>query len=161
MNSLELLEDAGRVPLAILLYTGMRRGEVLALRWEKIDWKRRLIYVDQAVTFLNNQPVVGPTKRETGNRFIPLDDHLADVLRPFRQISGYVVGGWCESYDREDIYPDVAEDREADQFIWRYAAYLSPYIYYPCVLFWDRRQNAARHRGPLGYQDDNGQIHPS
>lgn len=92
MNNLGLLEDADRVPLAILLYTGMRRGELLALRWEKIDWKRRLVYVDQAITFLNNQPVLGQTKSEAGNRFIPLDDRLADVLRPFRQISGYIVG---------------------------------------------------------------------
>ena len=92
MNNLGLLEDADRLPLAILLYTGMRRGEMLALRWEKIDWKRRLVYVDQAITFLNNQPVLGQTKSEAGNRFIPLDDRLADVLRPFRQISGYIVG---------------------------------------------------------------------
>lgn len=92
MKDLALLEATDKVSLAILLYTGMRRGEVLALRWEKIDWKRRLIYVDQAVTFLNNQPVLGQTKSEAGNRCIPLDDRLAEVLRPFRQISGYIVG---------------------------------------------------------------------
>lgn len=92
MKNIMLLDDADRIPLAILMYTGMRRGEVLALRWEKIDWKCRLICVDQAVTFLNNQPVLGQTKSEAGNRLIPLDDRLVDILRPFGQIRGYVVG---------------------------------------------------------------------
>ena len=59
MEKLFLLEAKDRIPLAILLYTGVRRGEALGLRWENLDWKKGVIHIEQAVTFLNNQPVLG------------------------------------------------------------------------------------------------------
>ena len=82
--------------LALLIFTGMRRGEVIALRWEDIDWKKRLIAVKRAVTYKNNRPVIGKTKSEAGNRLIPLDEQLAALLQPFRQIKGFIIGDGCE-----------------------------------------------------------------
>ena len=61
---LYLLEGEDRILLTVLLYTGMRRGELIGLRWEDIDWKRRLITIERAVTFQNNQPVIGAPKSE-------------------------------------------------------------------------------------------------
>ena len=92
MDKLSLLEAKDRIPLAILLYTGVRRGEALGLRWENLDWKRGVIHIEQAVTFLNNQPVLGETKSDAGIRTVPFDERLMDVLRPYRQISGFIVG---------------------------------------------------------------------
>ena len=92
MDKLSLLEAKDRIPLAILLYTGVRRGEALALRWENLDWKRGVIHIEQAVTFLNNQPVLGETKSDAGIRTVPFDERLMDVLRPYRQIAGFIVG---------------------------------------------------------------------
>ena len=68
MDKLFLLEAKDRIPLAILLYTGVRRGEALGLRWENLDWKKGVIHIEQAVTFLNNQPVLGKTKSDAGIR---------------------------------------------------------------------------------------------
>lgn len=70
----------------------MRRGEVLGLCWENIDWEKKLINVEQAVTFYNNQPVVGETKSEAGNRAIPLDSQLEAILKPTKKESGFVIG---------------------------------------------------------------------
>lgn len=92
MDKLSLLEAKDRIPLAILLYTGVRRGEALGLRWENLDWKKGVIHIEQAVTFLNNQPVLGETKSDAGIRTVPFDERLMDVLRPYRQISGFIVG---------------------------------------------------------------------
>jgi len=83
-------EDA--MLLELLIFTGMRRGEVIGLRWEDIDWKKRLIAVKRAVTYRNNRPVVGKTKSEAGNRLIPLDEQLAAFLQPCRQLNGYIIG---------------------------------------------------------------------
>lgn len=92
MDKLLLLEAKDRIPLAILLYTGVRRGEALGLRWENLDWKRGVIHIEQAVTFLNNQPVLGETKSDAGIRTVPFDERLMEILRPYRQISGFIVG---------------------------------------------------------------------
>ena len=78
--------------LALLIFTGMRRGEVLGLRWEDIDFAKKLIHVEQNVTFAENQPRVGSTKTKSGKRIIPLDDRLAEFLKPFGK-SGYIIGG--------------------------------------------------------------------
>ena len=85
-----------RLLLALLIFTGMRRGEVIALRWEDIDWKKRLIAVKRAVTYKNNRPVIGKTKSEAGNRLIPLDEQLAAILQPYRQIHGFIIGDGTE-----------------------------------------------------------------
>lgn len=92
MDKLSLLEAKDRIPLAILLYTGVRRGEALGLRWENLDWKKGVIHIEQAVTFLNNQPVLGETKSDAGIRTVPFDERLMEILRPYRQISGFIVG---------------------------------------------------------------------
>ena len=92
MSDLYLLEGDDRLLLAVLLYTGMRRGEAIGLRWEDIDWKRRLIAIERAVTYQNNRPVIGEPKSEAGKRQVPLDDRLADVLKPHRQLNGFILG---------------------------------------------------------------------
>ena len=78
--------------LALLVFTGMRRGEVLGLRWEDIDFEKKLIHVEQNVTFAENQPHVGDTKTKSGKRPIPLDPRLSDFLLPHAE-KGYIIGG--------------------------------------------------------------------
>ena len=66
--------------IALLLYTGMRREEVLGLRWTDIDAVRLRIHVHNAVTFKGNIAVEGPPKTEKGNRIIPLNPALLPWL---------------------------------------------------------------------------------
>lgn len=92
INHLNRLEGNDLCLLALLIYTGMRRSEVLGLRWEDVDFERGLIHVQRAVTFKDNQPVVGTTKSEAGVRYIPLEAQLKAILSPMRQLRGYVIG---------------------------------------------------------------------
>lgn len=89
---LDRLKGNDLLLLALLIYTGMRRSEVLGLRWEDISFDRNLIHVQRAVTFKDNRPVVGTTKSEAGVRYIPLEGQLKAILSPMRQLSGYVIG---------------------------------------------------------------------
>ena len=75
-----------------LLYTGLRRGELLALRWENIDRKEKTIHVLNSVYYEGNQPKLKPPKSDAGTRDIVLLDVLADVLPPKKK-KGYVFGG--------------------------------------------------------------------
>ncbi|MBQ6398216.1 MAG: site-specific integrase [Oscillospiraceae bacterium] len=64
----------------VCLYTGLRRGEALALRFEDIDRKSGVIHVTKAVEFVGNNPHIKPPKTAAGVRDVPLLDPLAAVL---------------------------------------------------------------------------------
>ena len=75
-----------------IMYTGMRRGEAIALRWENIDFENKIITVSENAIFPTNQPIVKTPKTENGKRKIILLDCLADVLYSLRS-SGFVFSG--------------------------------------------------------------------
>lgn len=83
-EAIEAVISKPDVPFALFalvcLYTGMRRGEVLALRYEDIDRKNRLINVSRSVEYRGNRPYIKAPKTDAGTRRIPLLDPLADVL---------------------------------------------------------------------------------
>lgn len=93
INNLHKLKDQDRVLVALLIFTGVRRGEALGLRWTDIDFERKLIHIQRSVGFMSNQPIVGPPKSKAGLRFIPLQPQLEAILKPFAQKDGYVLGG--------------------------------------------------------------------
>ena len=62
------------VPLS--LNTGLRRGEVLKLRWTTIDFNRRLLTVE------------GPTAKNRQTRHVPLNEEAINTLRRWREQSG-------------------------------------------------------------------------
>lgn len=66
----------------LLLYTGCRRGEALALTWGDIDFKNDIIRINKAIYFEHNRPKVKKPKTDNGIRVIPLLKPLKDKLRP-------------------------------------------------------------------------------
>lgn len=91
IDAIQVLPAKLRRLIALLLLTGMRRGEVLGLRWEDIDFDRRVISVRQNVTYVSNDPIIGSPKTKNGTREIPIDPHLNDFLAPIEE-HGYVIG---------------------------------------------------------------------
>lgn len=67
-----------RVPVLIMLYCGLRRGEVLALTSRDIDLKRGVIHVKRAVRFVSNRPEEADPKTAAGSRDVP----IPTILRP-------------------------------------------------------------------------------
>lgn len=88
----ELKDDDERRLISLMLFTGMRRGEVLGLKWEDIDFKKKLIHVERSVTYAHNQPEVTTPKTASGKRVIPLDERLEVFLQPICG-TGFVLGG--------------------------------------------------------------------
>ena len=64
----------------ICLYSGLRRGEALALRYEDIDRESGVIHVTKAVEFLGNNPHIKGPKTTCGYRDVILLDVLADLI---------------------------------------------------------------------------------
>lgn len=91
ISNLYMLDLTDRRFLALCLFTAMRRGEVLGLRWE--DVHHGMIHVKRNVTHpQRNQPEITTPKTKAGMRTIPLTEPLKDILLPTKP-KGYIIGG--------------------------------------------------------------------
>lgn len=66
------------------LLTGLRKGEILALQWEDIDFEQKTITVTKSIEYLGNVPHVKAPKTAAGMRIVPLLNKLAERLKPMR-----------------------------------------------------------------------------
>lgn len=74
----------------LILYTGLRKGEALALTYGDIDRKENLIHVTKSVYHINNKPYIKTPKTEAGTRSVPILDPLAPKLPKSRQKEHYL-----------------------------------------------------------------------
>ena len=88
--SLCQLERTDRLYLSIVIFTGMRKGEVLGLRWEDFDLMENVIHVQRNATYTNNQPFLGTPKTRSGYRDVPIIPDLFAHLLPMGE-KGFVV----------------------------------------------------------------------
>ncbi len=66
----------------IMMYAGLRRGELLALLWSDIDLDAKTINVCKAVAVVDNKTVVkNSAKTDAGTRIVNIPDKLVDYLR--------------------------------------------------------------------------------
>lgn len=70
-----------RDPVILLAATGLRRSELLALRWEDIDLDKRVLSVTGSVVRLKGQGLVRQDRTKGGdNRSVPLPQFAVDAL---------------------------------------------------------------------------------
>ena len=93
LGNLEKLQPEDRRLMALLMLTGMRRGEALGLQWADINWEKGHIYVRRNVTFAGNQPHIGTPKTEKGTRQIPIVGMLREYLEPVGVGETFIIGG--------------------------------------------------------------------
>lgn len=83
--------ETGQLDLMLLLKTGVRRSELLALKWRDIDYDNSLINIRTAVTPSVKETVEDKAKTESGLRQIPIDETFNDILHALRG-DGYIIG---------------------------------------------------------------------
>lgn len=72
----------------LLLHTGLRKGEMLALRWQDINYENHYINVRNAATRnLQNRLVIGPTKNKSSKRKVPVDQETLQILKRWERIA--------------------------------------------------------------------------
>ena len=74
----------------LMLYAGLRKGELLALEWSDIDFRARIIHVTKAACMLKNITTLKGPKSDAGIREIPIPDILYQALCKVRGIGGLV-----------------------------------------------------------------------
>lgn len=82
--------------------TGMRRGEVLGMRWGDVDLERARIQVRQALVSVAYELVFSTPKNHRG-RVIDLDPGTVEQLRMHRERQVKEQAEWGASYDDRDL----------------------------------------------------------
>ncbi len=83
------LPERDRAIWATAMYAGLRRGELLALRWEDVDLAAGIIHVERS--WDAKAGAVGPKSR-AGRRTVPIGAALRDYLVEHKLRSGRHVG---------------------------------------------------------------------
>ena len=73
------------VPVLIMLYCGLRRGELLALMWSDIDLNAKTLKINKAADMPRNVTKIKKPKTKAGNRIVPIPDILVPVLESARR----------------------------------------------------------------------------
>ena len=69
----------------LLTYSGMRRGEILALQWSDIDFVGGFLQIKRAITTdKKGKNIVGLVKNKTSARIITLDDITMNTLKQWK-----------------------------------------------------------------------------
>lgn len=83
-EQMEKIRSGFKLPFGLFAliqcYTGMRRGELLALEWEDIDTESNVIHVDKAIEYIGENPHIKKPKTDSGKRDVILVDALKEQL---------------------------------------------------------------------------------
>jgi integrase len=77
----------------LALTTGMRRGELLGVRWQDVDLARGTLRVAQAVALLHDRPTITQPKTAAARRTLPLPAPAVDAIRAHRDRARIAAGG--------------------------------------------------------------------
>ncbi|MBE5748301.1 MAG: site-specific integrase [Clostridiales bacterium] len=78
------------IGVLIVLYTGVRLGELLALTWEDVDLKNGIISINKTVYYAKDengryQRYVGTPKSKSSKRIIPIAKNLKKLLKEHKK----------------------------------------------------------------------------
>ncbi len=108
-NKLLLASENNRLGIVtqLAIYTGMRLGELLGLKWEDIDFDKRTLEVKRTLNRLKNyngesktELVLDTPKTKNSNRVIPLTEVIVERLLKYKAIQD------SEKEYAEDCYND-------------------------------------------------------
>ena len=85
--------------LAVLYYTGLRRGEALGLKWSDFDWNDNLVHVQRDIDYMTTKPKEGELKTQAAERYVPIPPALRKLLLPRREF------GECYVFHTKDGSP--------------------------------------------------------
>ena len=87
-RALDLAHDEGHhlhAAIHLIAYTGLRRGEAVALRWHNVDLESgRLLIEESLVQTKTAGIIVEPPKTNSGRRVVDLDEGTTNVLAEHR-----------------------------------------------------------------------------
>lgn len=86
LEALERESPQHQVIVKLLLYTGMRRGELCGLEWKDVDFERAVIWVRRSSLYLAGRGIFeDETKNETSERCMKVSGDVVTMLRRWKK----------------------------------------------------------------------------
>lgn len=108
------------MPVMLAATTGMRRAEVLGVRWKDIDLEAGVLTVAQTLTAVRGEPIITPPKTDGSRRTIPLSKRTIASLRSHRaaQAAERLAAGevWDKRHDDLVFRTEIGEWVHPDLF---------------------------------------------
>lgn len=103
--------------ILLLLYSGMRRGELLGLEWDDIDFQNNLINISKSSLYLPDRGIYeDTTKNKSSERIIRMPEDMIELLKEYKKEQEKTrlncKGEWHESnkifttLDGRPLHPD-------------------------------------------------------
>ena len=71
--------------ITLLIYSGMRRGELLGLKWDDIDFKTNRIQIVRSILYTSEKGIYEETpKNEKSKRSISIPDPVIKLLKEYK-----------------------------------------------------------------------------
>ena len=100
----------------LAIYTGMRRGEILGLKWSDIDFVNKTIHVQCSLAYIPKKGYIfTSTKTRTSNRIIPISDMVVNELIKYREQQEMYKEQLGELYQDEDLVICTETGSKQDQ----------------------------------------------
>jgi integrase len=106
----DYLRQTDRAIILTAAMTGLRQGELIALRWRDILWSQSALYVRGSVS----RGVDGTPKSETSKRELPMGGRVARALELHHQASDYKADDdrvFCHPHTGRPYDPSKMRDR--------------------------------------------------
>ena len=101
--------------IQFLLFTGMRIGECLALRWEDIDFEHDLISIKYTLTYADNMWSLQTPKTKTSERHVTMSTYTKELLLRHKErqdkLKAIVGGAW--------VHPNIVFTSEVGNYYCR------------------------------------------
>ena len=133
------------VLLTMAVVTGMRRGELLALRWANIDFERQTLLVLHTVDYIPHYGYVETEpKTKAGKRLISLPSFLLDMLQQHRvKLLKQQLKQGDDWENRDLVFPDLRGGYFNSNYLLRIFKKLLIEVGLPHMHFHDLRHSAA------------------
>lgn len=74
----------------IALTTGARRGEILGLEWDNLNWSKHTIAIQKTINEIKGRAVVTDPKTKQSRRMISLPNVVIDLLKQNPKLTGWI-----------------------------------------------------------------------
>jgi integrase len=118
------------VPLMLAASTGMRRGEVLALRWSDFNYDTRRLSVTQQIQRIDGELVMRTVKTNRSKRPVPISEPIAELLKLHKNEQNKARLQLGQAYNNNDLICCWEDGRpiDPDYFTKRFIKFAQNFI---------------------------------
>lgn len=74
-----------RILYNLAVYCGFRRGELIGLTWDNVDFKNKTILISQSTVQVNGKAITKDPKSKTSRRVVSVPAEVMDMLKQYRK----------------------------------------------------------------------------